>query len=442
MTNMTRDPEKVAVLQALAEAASVRLFVQSEGGPFTAADGVSMFGWYPEPQEQKQHFGSQTIVLDCPAQKTGYVVEARLRLSALNRDAFPHNDLIGLGIFEEVPDVIKSDVTTAASVASTAADPDEEESAGSAVSSAKDPMQPPPRPPPRPPRFTIGQRVYAVVDSSRYNSLDEVPHMDRHRFCATIAGREHDSSIYKCVFDDGTVDPFIREEFISVLNRYNAPPAPLAPKKAVKLIRKTALRWTADDYSIHALSVSFTPGQMDAFAFCVGMAAKHKPDSALALLGTDVQQHIFSFGGTPLRIEKGQHIGLFMVTYPPRVAYTPTWPRSQPYRYKLFIGQHAGAHPTDEGDIVYRMNYSDECPGVTFMVEHQDRDEAAVEGAVDTSTPSLVCYGTSRQLGLPDTFTKSFKNQAESKRPESAFRKINRLSVDTGSGFLTEPSVD
>merc|ERR1712159_765253 len=85
-------------------------------------------------------------------------------------------------------------------------------------------------------------------------------------------------------------------------------------------------------------------------------------------------------------------LGVYYISYPPRVAYLNRWPLSQPVRYKLLIGQHSGAHPGQIGDVVHQMNQTQECPGLSIFVE------PVVPADAGQGPSTLVCYGSDRVI--------------------------------------------
>ena len=312
--------ESLALMRELAKLCSYKIVEQRGDGPLSVEDGLSVYGWHKEMPSSPKYFDSKTIVIDCPARCSGSVIKIRYRFGPVPRDGLGAV-VMGVGAFERVPDIIKIKNPTASSTTAEIREPEHSQSAADADANTDadaDTCRP---------RFQVGDYVSVVHRSFEYTTIDDCP-LYAKRYAAVIHSMtiEGETITYRVVYDDGEVDGHVRETFIEPLANRTPP-----EKNAMRLKRFTT----------------------------VGGDAEAK----------ETQSFILS---EPLRVDRGDYIGVFQVQYPPRMAFWGKWPRAQPVRYKLFIGQKMGAHPTSVGDVVHRMGHSSECPAMSLVVRHDD----------------------------------------------------------------------
>ena len=78
----------------------------------------------------------------------------------------------------------------------------------------------------------------------------------------------------------------------------------------------------------------------------------------------------------PLYVPPGHYLGLYSRGYDPRIQYKEKWSTKEPVRYDVYCALKDGGHPTEVGDVVYRMLHSGECAGMSFVVKKfQSKEE-------------------------------------------------------------------
>lgn len=145
------------------------------------------------------------------------------------------------------------------------------------------------------------------------------------------------------IYDKGEVEEFVRAQFVEECDPKSSDFVP-PPKNryALKLLASRELEVHADGPNL-----------------------------------VDVQTFTFK---EPVLMPKGCFVGLYQMTFPPRIQYQSAWPRGEPYNYQVYIGLLNGAHPNEVGDVVHRCTKSLECPGLSITVKHFD-DMEALEAA-------------------------------------------------------------
>ena len=215
----------------------------------------------------------------------------------------------------------------------------------------------PPSSPPTPPRSTPlaeyyrGDRVSVVVNSTHFDTYEAAMktkqkelryHENKKTYRETLGvifskKYENKNWLYRVVCDSGSVERFVREEFISHDNR-------------AYFEYSNKKRFAMQLVGTESIVVQATPPFL------------HNHEHVVTL-------------DNPMYIPPDHYLGVYQRGFAPKFEWNKYWPDNEPVKFGMYSALGHGDRPTHLGDVVHRMQLVEECTGMSFVCQHFDTEE-------------------------------------------------------------------
>ena len=148
---------------------------------------------------------------------------------------------------------------------------------------------------------------------------------------------ENKKWLYIVVCDNGLVERFVREQFISHDNR-------------AYFEYSNKKRFAMQLVGTESIVVQATPPFL------------HNHEHVVTL-------------DNPMYIPPDHYLGVYQRGFAPKFEWLKNWPDNEPVKFGMYSTLGHGDRPTHLGDVVHRMELVEECTGMSFVCQHFDTEE-------------------------------------------------------------------
>ena len=206
-----RSADHVNILQKFSKIVHTKLHVQEENVVQVDENDASLeyYGYYPVVPKiaQSKYWIAKTLIYDVLTEGEGLLLSFRCCFGVMNRENHQKDVEFGLGIFKKVSDVVEGEKKEEKKEKKEEKESEDELLDGFAT------------------KFARGQRVCAVCNSGKYDTLEKAMEIKRteSRYHTSHPKYVEENAVvlssngdgtYRIVFDNGEVDSFVREDFI------------------------------------------------------------------------------------------------------------------------------------------------------------------------------------------------------------------------------------